>query len=116
NASARAASCSRFVELPEGDEAALREAVATVGPVAVAIDATRPSFFLYRSGVFDDPQCSQEVNHAVLVVGYGSLENKEYWLVKNSWGVHFGDAGYVRMARNASNLCGIASYASYPLI
>uniref|UniRef100_A0A803VSF8 Cathepsin S n=1 Tax=Ficedula albicollis TaxID=59894 RepID=A0A803VSF8_FICAL len=50
NASARAASCSRFLELPEGDEAALREAVATVGPVAVAIDATRPSFFLYRSG------------------------------------------------------------------
>ncbi|XP_041323322.1 cathepsin S-like [Pyrgilauda ruficollis] len=116
NASARAASCSRFLELPEGDEAALRDAVATVGPVAVAIDATRPSFFLYRSGVFDDPQCSQEVNHGVLVVGYGSLENKEYWLVKNSWGVHFGDAGYIRMARNASNLCGIASYASYPLI
>ncbi|NXC92296.1 CATS protein, partial [Cercotrichas coryphoeus] len=116
NASARAASCSRFLELPEGDEAALREAVATVGPVAVAIDATRPSFFLYHSGVFDDPQCSQEVNHGVLVVGYGSLENKEYWLVKNSWGVWFGDAGYIRMARNASNLCGIASYASYPLI
>ncbi|KAM7029056.1 cathepsin S isoform 2-T3 [Acridotheres tristis] len=116
NASARAASCSRFLELPEGDEAALREAVATVGPVAVAIDATRPSFFLYHSGVFDDPQCSQEVNHGVLVVGYGSLDNKEYWLVKNSWGVWFGDSGYIRMARNASNLCGIASYASYPLI
>ncbi|NWT09873.1 CATS protein, partial [Vireo altiloquus] len=116
NASARAASCSRFLELPEGDEAALREAVATVGPVAVAIDATRPGFFLYHSGVYDDPQCSQEVNHGVLVVGYGSLDNKEFWLVKNSWGVHFGDAGYIRMARNASNRCGIASYASYPLI
>uniref|UniRef100_A0A8U7NG25 Cathepsin S n=1 Tax=Corvus moneduloides TaxID=1196302 RepID=A0A8U7NG25_CORMO len=116
NASARAASCSRFVELPQGDEAALRDAVATVGPVAVAIDATRPSFFLYHSGVYDDPQCSQEVNHGVVVVGYGSLDNKEYWLVKNSWGIHFGDAGYIRMIRNASNHCGIASYASYPLI
>ncbi|NXI32069.1 CATS protein, partial [Sterrhoptilus dennistouni] len=104
------------IPLPPGDEAALRDAVATVGPVAVAIDATRPSFFLYRSGVFDDPQCSQEVNHAVVVVGYGSLGDKEYWLVKNSWGVRFGDSGYIRMARNASNLCGIASYASYPLI
>ncbi|NXS26369.1 CATS protein, partial [Pomatostomus ruficeps] len=116
NASARAASCSRFLELPEGDEAALRDAVATVGPVAVAIDAARSSFFLYHSGVYDDPQCSQEVNHGVLVVGYGALDNKEFWLVKNSWGVHFGDAGYIRMARNASNLCGIATYASYPLI
>ncbi|NXM69080.1 CATS protein, partial [Serilophus lunatus] len=67
-------------------------------------------------GVYDDPQCKQEVNHGVLVVGYGSLENKDYWLVKNSWGVWFGDSGYIRMARNASNLCGIASYASYPLI
>ncbi|NXO14535.1 CATS protein, partial [Oriolus oriolus] len=116
NASARAASCSGFLQLPEGDEGALRDAVATVGPVAVAIDATRPSFFLYHSGVYDDPQCSQKVNHGVLVVGYGSLDNKEYWLVKNSWGVHFGDAGYIRMIRNASNRCGIASYASYPLI
>ncbi|NXA12321.1 CATS protein, partial [Sapayoa aenigma] len=116
NASASAASCSRYVELPEGDEAALRESVATVGPVAVAIDASRSTFFLYRSGVYDDPQCTQDVNHGVLVVGYGSLENKDYWLVKNSWGVWFGDSGYIRMARNASNRCGIASYASYPLI
>ncbi|NWU88087.1 CATS protein, partial [Onychorhynchus coronatus] len=116
NASASAASCSRYVELPPGDEAALRDAVATVGPVAVAIDATRPSFFLYRAGVYDDPQCTQEVNHGVLVVGYGSLDNKEFWLVKNSWGVWFGDSGYIRMARNASNRCGIASYASYPVV
>ncbi|NXK43615.1 CATS protein, partial [Piprites chloris] len=116
NASASAASCSRYMELPPGDEAALRDAVATAGPVAVAIDATRPSFFLYSAGVYDDPQCTHEVNHAVLVVGYGSLDNKEYWLVKNSWGRWFGDSGYIRMARNASNRCGIASYASYPVI
>ncbi|NWR40228.1 CATS protein, partial [Tachuris rubrigastra] len=116
NASASAASCSRYVELPPGDEAALRDTVATTGPVAVAVDATRPTFFLYRAGVYDDPQCTQEVNHGVLVVGYGSLDNKEYWLVKNSWGVWFGDSGYIRMARNASNRCGIASYASYPVI
>ncbi|KFP72613.1 Cathepsin S, partial [Acanthisitta chloris] len=115
NSSACAATCSGYVELPEGDEKALLEAVATVGPVSVAIDATRPTFFLYRSGVYDDPECTQEVNHGVLLVGYGSLENKEYWLVKNSWGVRFGDAGYIRMARNSGNRCGIASYASYPL-
>ncbi|KFO96671.1 Cathepsin S, partial [Calypte anna] len=115
NPSARAATCSRYVELPFADEQALQEAVATVGPISVAIDATQPTFFLYRSGVYDDPRCSQEVNHGVLVVGYGTLEDKEYWLVKNSWGVHFGDEGYIRMARNHHNHCGIASYPSYPL-
>ncbi|XP_009582512.1 PREDICTED: cathepsin S-like [Fulmarus glacialis] len=116
NASTRAATCSKYVELPQGDEAALKDAVANIGPVSVAIDATQPTFFLYRSGVYDDPQCTQEVNHAVLVIGYGTLNDKDYWLVKNSWGVRFGDEGYIRMSRNHANHCGIASYASYPLI
>ncbi|XP_065516214.1 cathepsin S-like isoform X2 [Lathamus discolor] len=116
NASTRAATCSKYIELPYADEEALKDAVANVGPVSVAIDATQPTFFLYKSGVYDDPQCSQEVNHGVLVIGYGTLDDKDYWLVKNSWGVRFGDEGYIRMARNRSNHCGIASYASYPLI
>ncbi|NXW09574.1 CATS protein, partial [Fregetta grallaria] len=116
NASTRAATCSKYVELPEADEAALKDAVANVGPVSVAIDATQPTFFLYRSGVYDDPRCTQEVNHGVLVIGYGTLNDKDYWLVKNSWGVSFGDEGYIRMSRNHANHCGIASYASYPLI
>ncbi|NXI43264.1 CATS protein, partial [Galbula dea] len=116
NASTRAATCSRYVELPYGDEAALKDAVATIGPVSVAIDATQPTFFLYRSGVYDDPRCTQEVNHGVVAIGYGTLGDKDYWLVKNSWGVTFGDQGYVRMVRNRGNHCGIASYPSYPLI
>ncbi|XP_010179574.1 PREDICTED: cathepsin S-like isoform X2 [Mesitornis unicolor] len=116
NASTRAATCSKYVELPYADEAALKDAVANIGPVSVGIDATQPTFFLYRSGVYDDPRCKQEVNHGVLVIGYGTLDDKDYWLVKNSWGVRFGDGGYIRMARNHANHCGIASYASYPLI
>ncbi|XP_040608167.1 cathepsin S isoform X2 [Mesocricetus auratus] len=112
----RAATCSRYVELPFGDEEALKEAVANKGPVSVGIDASHPSFFLYQSGVYDDPSCTEKVNHGVLVVGYGNLDGKDYWLVKNSWGLHFGDQGYIRMARNNKNHCGIASYCSYPEI
>lgn len=112
----RAATCSRYIQLPFGDEEALKEAVATKGPVSVAIDASHPSFFLYRSGVYDDPSCTDNVNHGVLVVGYGNLDGKDYWLVKNSWGLHFGEQGYIRMARNNKNHCGIASYCSYPEI
>lgn len=112
----RAATCSKYTELPFGSEAALKEAVATKGPVSVAIDASRPSFFLYKSGVYYDPSCTSNVNHGVLVIGYGKQDGKDYWLVKNSWGHYFGDKGYILMARNSGNHCGIASYPSYPEI
>lgn len=112
----RAATCSRYTELPFGSEEALKEAVANKGPVSVAIDASHPSFLFYKSGVYYDKSCTLNVNHGVLVVGYGNLDGKDYWLVKNSWGLYFGDKGYIRMARNSGNHCGIASYPSYPEI
>uniref|UniRef100_A0A4X2L6D4 Cathepsin S n=1 Tax=Vombatus ursinus TaxID=29139 RepID=A0A4X2L6D4_VOMUR len=116
NPANRAATCSQYTELPYGSEEALKEAVANKGPVSVAVDATLASFFLYRSGVYYDPACTQKVNHGVLVIGYGNLEGKDYWLVKNSWGLNFGDKGYIRIARNRGNHCGIASFPSYPEI
>ncbi|XP_030640894.1 cathepsin S-like isoform X1 [Chanos chanos] len=114
--SKRAANCSSYNFVAKGDEQALKEAVATIGPISVAIDATRPQFILYRSGVYNDPSCSQRINHAVLVVGYGTLNGQDYWLVKNSWGTAFGDGGYIRMSRNKGNQCGIASYGTYPIM
>uniref|UniRef100_W5MMN2 Cathepsin S, ortholog2, tandem duplicate 1 n=1 Tax=Lepisosteus oculatus TaxID=7918 RepID=W5MMN2_LEPOC len=112
----RAANCTSYSFLPEGDEGALKEALATVGPVSVAIDATRPQFLFYRSGVYNDPSCTQKVNHGVLAVGYGTLDGQDYWLVKNSWGTTFGDQGYIRMSRNKNDQCGIALYACYPIM
>ncbi|XP_065402467.1 cathepsin S isoform X1 [Macaca fascicularis] len=79
----RAATCSKYTELPYGREDVLKEVVANKGPVSVGVDASHPSFFLYRSGVYYEPSCTQNVNHGVLVVGYGVLNGKEYWLVKN---------------------------------
>ncbi|XP_071398025.1 cathepsin S-like [Centroberyx affinis] len=112
----RAANCSRYSLLPEGDEAALKQALATIGPISVGIDAARPKFAFAHSGVYDDPSCTQNFNHAVLVVGYGTLNGQDYWLVKNSWGTSFGDQGYVRMVRNKNNQCGIARYGCYPIM
>uniref|UniRef100_A0A671VLG0 Cathepsin S n=1 Tax=Sparus aurata TaxID=8175 RepID=A0A671VLG0_SPAAU len=116
NPSYRAANCSSYSWLPEGDEGALKQALATIGPISVGIDATRPRFAFYRSGVYDDPSCTQKINHAVLAVGYGTLNGQDYWLVKNSWGTSFGDQGYIRMARNKNDQCGITQDACYPIM
>lgn len=78
-----------FVDIPQGDEEAMAKAVATIGPVSVAIDASHESFQFYSEGVYFEPSCdAEQLDHGVLVVGYGTDEatGQDYWLVKNSWG------------------------------
>lgn len=79
------------------------------GPVSAAIDSGG-SFRLYKGGVFGE--CGTALDHGVLVVGYDA----EAWIVKNSWGASWGDHGYVRIDRVATNVCGILEALSYPVV
>jgi hypothetical protein len=99
-------------DVPREDEDALKAAVSKQ-PVSVAIEADKSAFQLYRSGVLDSSSCGTQLDHGVLIVGYGTDGSKDYWKVKNSWGATWGEQGYIRMVRN-KNMCGIAQQASYP--
>ncbi|EFX84065.1 hypothetical protein DAPPUDRAFT_239327 [Daphnia pulex] len=64
------------------------------------------SFFNYGNGIFNDVNCLAKNNHAMNVVGYGTLNGVDYWVVRNSWGKWWGAAGYV-LVRRGVNLCKI---------
>jgi len=114
NPSNRGATISGFQDVPSGSESGLQQA-SQGRPVSVAIDASHSSFQLYKSGVYYEPACNpKNLDHGVLVVGYGSSSDGDYWIVKNSWGSSWGMQGYIHMARNKNNNCGIATAASFP--
>ena len=111
-------SISNFTLLPTGNETALMDAIANVGPISVAIDASLDTFGFYANGVYYDKDCKSDpgsLDHAVLAVGYGKLNGKDYWLVKNSWSTNWGNQGYILMSRQNNN-CGVATAPSYAIV
>lgn len=100
-----------------GDENQLAQVIAQVGPLTIAIDAGGLGFQLYTGGVYVSNTCSTtRLNHAVTATGYGSMSGQDYWQVKNSWGTGWGLDGYINMARNRNNQCGVATDTQYALV
>ena len=109
------ATISAWTGIPQGDEQALLDAVATVGPVSIAVDASI-GWQLYAGGIMRGFLCSsnpKKLDHGVAIVGYGTDKGNDYWIVRNSWGSMWGEKGYARIARG-KNACGLANAASYP--
>jgi len=116
NAQKIKAKFSSYKNIPEGDEAAFTEALAMV-PVAAAVNAADNGFEFYQSGIYDSPTCDQTGPcHGIGVVGYGSNDQGEYYILKNTWGTTWGIKGYMLLARNKGNMCSIASYGSYIVV
>uniref|UniRef100_A0A914DGJ9 Uncharacterized protein n=1 Tax=Acrobeloides nanus TaxID=290746 RepID=A0A914DGJ9_9BILA len=93
------------------NEEKIADWVSQHGPVSFGVNVTKP-MYNYKSGVFNpSPEdCRQKSlgAHAMTIVGYGELDGEPYWLIKNSWGTHYGiDSGYLRMKRGV-NSCGLA--------
>ncbi|OHT15002.1 Cathepsin L-like proteinase [Tritrichomonas foetus] len=101
-----------YASVEVGDENDLKEKVAQYGPASVCIDAEMDSFREYSSGIYIEVSCSTSfLDHAVGCVGYGAEDGTDYWIIRNSWGPSWGEKGYMRMIRNHSNMCGVASQA-----
>lgn len=115
NPSAVGATVKEYVKIETGNESDLLDAVAD-GPVSVALRGVDSVLGFYAKGIFDRPCTKYDIiDHAMTVVGYGSENGKDYWIVRNSWGPEKGEDGYVRFARG-KNLCGIADAAFYPVV
>lgn len=87
------------------------------GPLSVSLDASQRDFQLYSGGVYHSDKCSNVADHAVLLVGWGTENDTDYWLLKNSWGKGFGGImrGFVKISMDLD--CGISeNVISYPIL
>ena len=110
-----------YSDIESNNELLLKKAVSKQ-PVSVAIQANLSSFHYYKSGIYQDDDCGDQLDHGVLIVGYGHdlFHGLDYWIVKNSWSPQWGEDGYVRILRNYdksdSGMCGIAVQPSFPIV
>ncbi|XP_054165170.1 cathepsin L-like [Oppia nitens] len=101
-----------IIRIDSGDDEELATVIYKHGPVSVGIHAT-PMFYKYKNGIFNDVECNaSDINHAVVAVGY----DPDYFIIKNSWGTHWGEDGYIRVSRSKTNNCGVSEQCYYPLL
>ena len=85
------------------------------GVLSISLAASSSVFQLYKSGILDSTSCGTSTNHAVGMVGYGTSNGVDYWIVRNSWGTGWGDAGYIKIAAyDGAGICGCQNRTYLP--
>jgi len=87
-----------------GGEADMMREIHARGPISCTIAVTT-ALETYTGGVFDDKTGDKDLDHVISVTGWGQLENgTKYWHIRNSWGVYWGEYGWLRLIRGINNL------------
>jgi len=83
------------------------DALVNHGPLAISV-AANSGWQFYSKGIYNhcDSSGNIDIDHAVVLVGYGSENGKDFWIVRNSWGSDWGENGYIRISRKAVPPCG----------
>jgi hypothetical protein len=87
---------------------AIMDALNKYGPLSIAVEADRDPFYHYTGGIIDSDDCGEMLNHGIALVGYGTEDGVDYWLVRNSWSEAWGEQGTARLVRG-KNMCGMNS-------
>jgi len=82
----------------------IRAEIYARGPVATTINAD--PLRDYEGGILDDETAGTNTNHIVSIVGYGKDEtsDKDYWIIRNSWGEYWGEMGFAKIAAGKNML------------
>ena len=111
-------SINKYVIIQSSDEEAMLSAIHNQ-PVSVSIDASTRDFYLYSSGMFT-ASCGTNLDHSVNLVGYGTNNNGDYYILRNSWGTSWGENGYMYLPRgeynNGAGQCGVLLEGVYPIL
>jgi KDEL-tailed cysteine endopeptidase len=102
-----------YAVVQQSNETALKAAVFE-RPVAIGIAASG-DFMNYKNGIFSG-SCPGGRDHAVVLVGYGSQNGQNFWILRNSWNTGWGENGYMRIARGGHGNDGICLLATDPSV
>jgi len=106
---------SSYTNVPRNSAKQLLAAIAQ-GPVSVTVEADTATFQGYTGGILNSAKCGTNLDHAITAVGYGTKDGQSYYIVRNSWGPSWGDAGYIMIAavEGTAGICGIQQSSVWP--